>query len=303
MWTFVLSLLIISQSITSTVATYDLIDASPRCYSDGYCLNYGSPGTYTAAHPNSEEKAQMVLINLARMYPTYYIGSVYGLKKYGRSGPSWSYYTADDSAYCGIAATTPYWWMSNFNQATRFAEYDCANCASSCGHNTCSTSCYLFGGECDFGTRCDAFTVEDKTQYGIYCSGEGLCGGNLCYADGHCPAIFDRGSRVFAVGFEPGTNGIAITYTKYPDDKIDTITSLTEYPIVNVCHFDQRVKVNYQWLNSDDKYLTFMLQWFSTDKDVDKAWVAYNGVLTEMTLVDSTMTTKNGFYTSTDTVK
>ena len=159
--------------------TYDLIDPTPRCWNTGYCLQYGEWGTYEAIHPNSEERALRTLINIARMYPTEYHESEYGKYYYSTFGPSWDY---NENGYCAQAASVPYYWMSDANQAARFAKWDCVNCNSSCGHDTCSDPdrCALFNDNCGWGVRCDAFI----NQNGSWCSAEGICGANLCYASG-----------------------------------------------------------------------------------------------------------------------
>ena len=262
--------------------TYDLIDPEPFCYTDGLCTDYGQWGEYLSVHPNSEERTLQTLINLARMYPDDYLASTYGAKIYGTFGRSWTY---DTEGYCGTGADLPYYWVTSINQASRFGQWDCVNCDDGvCGHNTCTNPdrCTdMFGGDCGFGARCDAFTVGDYNDYGLYCSGEGTCGANLCYVDGHCSAIFDPNSRIFGVGFAPTGNGYTLSYvSSYNSD----ILQFVNYSIPNACHFDERIKIHYESENSEGKNLQFMLQYWNEFAEATEAWVAYKDALTSMSL-------------------
>ena len=255
-------------------ATYDLIDPTPECYTLDLCQEYGEWGLSSSIHPNSEERALYTLINFARMYPDEYKSSEYGEKLYGTFGPSWEY---DNVGDCAQASSVPYYWLSSANQAARFSSWDCQNCDDgSCGHSTCTNPnrCDLFGDDCGAAARMDAFLVNDYSKYGIKFDAEGLCGANLCYSDGHCSAIFDSSSRIFGVGFHPGSNGYTLDYTTgYKDDILDVVS----YSIVNVAHFDERIKINSANYDSDDKYMVFMLQYFNENVTAANVWVVYNG--------------------------
>ena len=225
------------------------------------------------------------------MYPDDYLSSSYGARLYGRTGPSWTY---DDEGYCAEASDIPYYWLSSINQASRFGAWDCQNCDDgSCGHSTCTNPnrCDMFDDDCGFAARCDAFLVNDTEKYGVYCSSEGLCGGNLCFADGHCSAMFDPTSRIFGIGFEPNSNGITISYSSGYDS---SIYELVNYSIPNVCHFDERMKINDEYKNSDGNYLQFILQYFDENVAASNAYVVYQGAKNEMNLDfgDS----NNGFF-------
>eukprot|EP01083_Nonionella_stella_P303067 1047587_1 len=51
----------------SELMPYNLIDANPSCYARGLCPMF-PPGGRLSAFPNSEEKYQMILHNLWRMW-------------------------------------------------------------------------------------------------------------------------------------------------------------------------------------------------------------------------------------------
>ena len=274
-------------------------------------MEYGKWGTsYTSIHPNSEERALYTLINLARMHPDDYIVSSYGIKKYGTFGATATYYNGTDSTYCGVASTVPYYWISSINQAARFASWDCKNCSDGiCGsipnYNTCTdpdrcTS--LFGGDCGYAARCDAFLQEDQNIYGngFTCAAEGICGANLCYTESgdQCDDIFNPFREILGIGFEPGTNGYTLDYGSGYNA---SISELYNYSIVSVSHFDERIKIDYDYYNSEEKYLTFMLQWFDKNIEAFNVSVVYNGSMNSMSLDYGNR--NNGFWLAHDTVK
>ena len=187
------------------------------------------------------------------------------------------------------------------NQASRFGTWDCAHCNSSCGHATCSEEpdrCDMFGGDCGFAARCDAFTINDTENYGVFCEGEGLCGANLCYTDGHCSAMFDSNSRIFGVGFEPLSNGITITYICCYDE---SVYQFVNYSIVNAAHYDARIKTNSADYNPNGYYLEFMLQYFNENIEANQVWVVWNGTMIQMELLYGN--TNNGFFLANVSVK
>ena len=85
-------LLLITFIPLNSALTYDLIDPTPACYTMSLCTAYGEWGTYSSIHPNSEERTQHVMINLARMYPYSYKSSPYGKHVFGTFGNTeWEY--------------------------------------------------------------------------------------------------------------------------------------------------------------------------------------------------------------------
>lgn len=61
----------------------------------------------------------------------------------------------------------------------RYTGWDCLNCNNDCTHDTCSNPnrCALFGNDCGFDARADAFVNQNKEIV----DGEGFCGANMCY--------------------------------------------------------------------------------------------------------------------------
>ncbi len=116
----VLVLILLSFTFLPTMiysqTKYNLIDPSPRCYTTGFCTAYGKPGAENSIHPNSEEKVQRLMYNIARTTPDEYITSKYGKYMYGTYGPTTSYH--DDGGKCGNAVEKPYYWYSDANQVT-----------------------------------------------------------------------------------------------------------------------------------------------------------------------------------------
>ena len=99
--------------------------------------------------------------------------------------------------------------------------------------------------------------------------------------------MFNPDSWVFGVGFAPYANGYTMVYVD-PGYVID-------YSIPNGCHFDQRIKINSGDYDSDEKYLTFMMQYFNTNGiQAKNVYLAYQNSLTLMDLAFGNST--NSFY-------
>lgn len=105
--------------VKSVFGSYNLIETNPRCYDEGICTSYGKPGTneLNAIHPNSEERTQYVLVNMARLYPDFYRTSIWGKNIFGKYGGMWNY---DSQNNCGIAANTPLYWHKDGNELARY---------------------------------------------------------------------------------------------------------------------------------------------------------------------------------------
>ncbi len=120
-------------------STYDLIDPSPRCYDTGYCTEYGKPGASNSIHPNSQERFDMLRTNIARLFTHEYQLSV--KVKYGNDVSSRLFRNPFKvKGYCGVAAESPLWWMSEANQAARFTSWQSNTCEfGHSGATTCKT--------------------------------------------------------------------------------------------------------------------------------------------------------------------
>ena len=160
LWT--LQLLLLKIILVQSVYPYDppfynVIDATPKCYTMGLCPEYGEWGSSEySVHPSSEERALHLLRNMARLFPTEYRDSKYGAREWGYKGSDdWKW---DDRGYCGKAAEYPAYWYSMGNQAARWHQWDKFTCNIGIGHETCSNPnrCERFG-SCSFSDRSKSF--------------------------------------------------------------------------------------------------------------------------------------------------
>ena len=159
----------------------------------------------------------------------------------------------------------------------RFGQWDSIHCNSSWGHSTCEDPyrCDLFNDKCGFGVRCDAFVNQNND----FCRAEGLCGANVCFTTGHCSALFNPDSWIFSVGFAPGGNGITVNYIDPGTDPINL------YSIPNGAHFDERIKVHSEDYNINNNHLTFLMQYWNQNEQINNAYVVYNGNVYQMELL------------------
>ena len=145
------SLPILISSIVFVSSLHNLIDTSPSCYSNNLCTEYATPGSILSIHPNSDERAQFLLRNIARLYPTQYIESKYGKKLFGTKGTTTSFY---NDPLCGTPVSNPLYYDQSLNELSRYHAWDVSQCNQPIGHNTCYGQCILkFNDDCTFHGR------------------------------------------------------------------------------------------------------------------------------------------------------
>eukprot|EP01084_Bolivina_argentea_P216017 366924_1 len=255
---------------------YNLINPYPECIyaNDGvhefchdiYDIN-DADSIGDMIHPNYEERLTATLINMARLHP-----DIYKTTKYGFSNSGYDYYYEQE--YCGIATSVPLYYNQKMNEAARWHSWDQANCNPTVAHLTCSDRCSRFEPftsisnqpVCWAGTRWTGFQTM-KPDDTVFISGEGICGGNGCYNDGHCSAMFNPGVSLIGIGKWKGVYGYDILYGYY-----DEVTP-HDYPIVYGAHLDGR----YYWneANSVKDKLTFILEYYGPNINNDRANKVY----------------------------
>eukprot|EP01083_Nonionella_stella_P121588 365379_1 len=284
-----------NQGPTQQAIPYNLIDANPSCFERGICPMF-PPGGRLSAFPNSEEKYQMILHNLHRLWANATKNYLITYTKYkwgANTGGGLTYYCkTDDCHYCGDTQPyyAPLYWYSDANQAARFKQYDENTCDSSwysdpiCvsgsgnspnKHCTCGSvlaeygggsRCDLFGGSCGAAARQQAFTPED----GAWVTSEGICGGNTCVTDGHCEPIFEPKILYQGSGFVENMNGAAHEY-------IEDAPNIT-YLLPMAAHFDERKRIADADTNTDSNYVTLMLEYYDATRTETPAgcWSIYH---------------------------
>ena len=189
---------------------YNLIDVTPNCFAMGLCAEYGEWGKSIASvHPSSEERALLVLRNIARLFPSEYRASKYGAYEWGYKGSAtWEW---DSNGFCALAAASPVYSYSMGVQASRFHAWDKFTCDDAIGHETCASPnrCDRFGG-CSFSERSRTFIPLG----GIWAKAEGVHGMNNGFDGGHCSAIFDPNYKFFGIGYWPSMSSATYLYIK-----------------------------------------------------------------------------------------
>eukprot|EP01083_Nonionella_stella_P273569 928068_1 len=277
------------------VVPYNLIDTNASCYHRGLCPELFKPGGRLGSFPNSEEKYQMLLQNLFRMWGNDTRDLKWAKYKWGaNTNAGLTYYCSDDSCkYCGDTSPRmmPLYWYSDANQAARFKQYDENVCdqdwykePGQSAHSTCDwvlpdykSDCDQFGDDCSMYARSIAFGTED----GVWFSQENICGGSTCVSDAHCEPIFATSNDFIGSGFVEGMNGAAHTYARSGK----TIS----YLLPMAAHFDERTKVAKADRNDNRKWFTFMLQYFDANHTQTPVgcWVIYHKGYHEMGVVVS----------------
>eukprot|EP01083_Nonionella_stella_P171133 583835_1 len=259
----------------SELVPYNLIDTNPSCYARGLCPMF-PPGGRLSAFPNSEEKYQMILHNLWRMWGNDTRDLKWGRYKWGaNTGAGLTYYCkTDECKFCGDTnpKMLPLYWYSDANQASRFKQFDEKQCITAwyhepgqSKHSTCNwiqeqygggSRCDYFGDgstNCEMASRVNAFGIED----GSWFETEGICGGNTCVTDGHCEPIFAAKYDYQGAGFVENMNGAACTYSRSSKQIF--------YLLPMASHFDERKRVADADLNDNRKWFTFMLEYFDAN--------------------------------------
>eukprot|EP01083_Nonionella_stella_P181435 649962_1 len=294
------------QHPISEIVPYNLIDTNPSCYDRGFCPMF-YPGGRLSSFPNSEEKFQMLLHNLWRMWGNVTRNLPLGKYKWGANTQAGlTYYCKTDSCRsCGDTihpgynkngdwkrGTMPLYWYSDANQAARFKQYDENTCDQAwyeytgSAHSTCGrvlpeygggSRCDWFGGKCDMGSRSNAFSVED----GSWFETEGICGGSTCVTDEHCEPIFGTEYDYQGAGFVEGMNGAACTYVRS--------AKLIFYLLPMAAHFDQRKRVAPQDLNDNRKWFVLMLEYYDGNQTQTPlgCWSIYHKGYHEMSVTVS----------------
>eukprot|EP01084_Bolivina_argentea_P216016 366921_1 len=284
---------------TLNPSEYNLINPYPYCfYSDKKHCNdmyTNKDNINDITHPNYEERLTATLINMARLFPNEYrINNKYGFA----NDPTWTYpknpnnyHTGFTSGiwglnnFCGKANSVPLYYNQKLNEASRFHNWDAANCEGYIAHLTCSTRCDLFDSytdiskesKCAAASRWAGFIAMNPYDGTSISGGEGVCSINGCYKEDHCHAMFDpydasnnqwRGSLVIGIGKWKGSNTYDILYGI--DNNNKDINS-KKYPIVYGTHLDGRYYRNYAQRDAANAYkakaenmqkITFLLQWY-----------------------------------------
>eukprot|EP01083_Nonionella_stella_P013896 39107_1 len=285
------------------VVPYNLIDTNASCYHRGLCPELFKPGGRLGSFPNSEEKYQMLLQNLFRMWGNDTRDLKWAKYKWGaNTNAGLTYYCSDDSCkYCGDTSPRmmPLYWYSDANQAARFKQYDENVCdqdwykePGQSAHSTCDwvlpdykSDCDQFGDDCSMYARSIAFGTED----GVWFSQENICGGSTCVSDAHCEPIFATSNDFIGSGFVEGMNGAAHTYARSGK----TIS----YLLPMAAHFDERTKVAKADRNDNRKWFTFMLQYFDANHTQTPVgcWVIYHKGYHEMDVAVSEVKSGGSF--------
>eukprot|EP01084_Bolivina_argentea_P056007 102561_1 len=208
------SLLFVIHTTTSTYPFdppyYNIIDPTPNCYPMGLCIEYGEWGkSINSIHPSSEERTIHLILNMARLFPTEYKSSKYGIRQFGYTGSDqWEWNTNN---FCAIKTSYPTYWYSMGTQASRFHQYDKLTCTHSIGHDTCTDPdrCTRFGG-CLFSSRARSFIPIG----GIWAKTEAVWDYNNGYVDSDCSAVFDPDYKYFGIGYFPNMTSSTILFIK-----------------------------------------------------------------------------------------
>ena len=172
------------------------------------------------------------------------------------------------------------WVWPDAAEGARFHAFSSSVCATGPGHSTCEADCKLFGGDCSMGARGTAFGVDKTGNARI--SAEGLCGANMCYTDGHCGAMLDPERKYMGIGFADNGKSNGVDYL-YVDNGPEN-----DFPVPIATHFDERIKVNGDDLNSGGKHLIFQAIYYHKTMGVKTASVHYKGEKFDMTKVFGT---------------
>jgi len=213
-------------------STYNLIDPDPSCRypipDDVCCLsvrNAQCPGVYSGAgdvdvmaiHPNIQERTDYTMRNMARLFPSYFVGSEWG----------WSNGVYKDD--CDQPATTPtkpFYFMSEAVQAGRWNSFSGATEFSGCTRGDCGDDCIdaqTSHYTCDDGTDASYCDVNTYGQCGykyrskgmvqlLFSSNswndvgsEGIWGGTsaLQTSASHCGMVFNAGYHHQGIGYYP----------------------------------------------------------------------------------------------------
>ena len=214
----------ISASVIYTVSSlHNLIDTSPSCYTNNLCTDYATPGSILNIHPNSDERAQFLLRNIARLYPTQYIQSKYGKKLFGSFGTPTSFF---NDPLCGIPVSYPLYYDQSLNELSRYHSWDVLQCPQPIGHNTCPNQCTLkFNDDCTFNGRISQFLPNINPNDII----EETWNGNIGLSDKeHCRMLYHPQYIHQGIGIMPGTTFVNTIYAK-----LGTITHIPSHPILH----------------------------------------------------------------------
>lgn len=243
--------------------------------------------TLSGIYPNSEERAQLTFINIARLFPQDFVKSKYGKYEYGTQGPQTVFY--DDGGTCGVAAEKPLWHWPDATEAARFHAVSNQKCQTVevDPHKTCAADCHLFA-DCSFKKRVLPF--YNHRDGGAFIASEGLCGANMCYTDGHCGAMFKKERVFMGVGFALNANGADYLYVDNgPASTSRRLQSTVMHPIPIGTHYDERIKFHKNDTNTTAaKHLVFEAIYYHPTISAKAGYVHYQGKRHNMTQVFGT---------------